>query len=101
MDLSFLPGLNALLNAVAATLLIRGRSLARARRIDEHRRVMIAAFCVSSLFLVLYVAHKVWRDFENTPYHGEGLARTVYLTILFSHLTLAMAVPKFRWPQDR
>jgi uncharacterized membrane protein YozB (DUF420 family) len=93
MDLSFLPAVNAGLNLVATTLLVAGRVWIRRGRVDAHRRAMLAAFAVSSLFLVLYVAHKAWRGFENTPYHGEGLARVLYLAILFSHLTLAMAVP--------
>ena len=93
MDLSFLPALNATLNALAMVLLIAGRALARRGRIVAHRRVMIGAFAVSSLFLVLYVAHKAWRGFEHTPYHGTGFARTAYLAILASHVTLAMAVP--------
>jgi uncharacterized membrane protein YozB (DUF420 family) len=93
MDLAFLPSVNAALNAVAAALLIRGRQLARRREIDAHRRVMITAFAVSSLFLVLYVAHKAARNFENTPFHGEGLARLAYLALLASHVLLAMTVP--------
>ena len=38
MDLSFLPAVNASLNALAAVLLVRGRMLARAQRIDRTMR---------------------------------------------------------------
>jgi uncharacterized membrane protein YozB (DUF420 family) len=93
LDLSFLPAVNAALNALSMLLLVVGRVWIRRGRVDAHRRAMLAAFLVSSLFLVFYVAHKVWRGFENTPYHGEGMARALYLVILVSHLTLAMAVP--------
>ncbi len=93
MDPSFLPSVNASLNALATALLLWGRGLIRQRRIDEHRRVMISAFAVSALFLVLYVAHKASRSFENTTFHAEGLAKGIYLAVLFSHVTLAMAVP--------
>ncbi len=93
MDLSSLPAINACLNGSAALLLISGRLLIARRKIDAHRRVMIAAFCVSSLFLVLYVAHKVWRGFESTTFNAEGVWKLVYLAILFSHVTLAMTVP--------
>ena len=55
---------------------------------------MLAAFAVSTLFLVLYVAHKASRGFESTalPRGGrrEG-SRTCVL--LFSHVVLAMTVP--------
>lgn len=93
MDLSFLPAVNASLNAVAAVLLLRGRGLARAHRVAEHRRNMAVAFAVSSLFLALYVLHKWSRGFENTTFHAEGAAKAAYLALLFSHVTLAIAVP--------
>ena len=93
MDLSFLPSVNAALNLVSTVLLVAGRVWIRRGRVAAHRRAMLGAFAVSSLFLVLYVAHKAWRGFENTPYHGEGVARFLYLAILFSHLALAMTVP--------
>lgn len=93
MDLSFLPAVNAALNCVALALLVHGRREIRRGRVDAHRRTMLAAFAVSSLFLVLYVAHKASRNFENTPFPGEGALRAFYLVILFSHVTLAMTVP--------
>ena len=93
MDLSFLPSVNAALNLVSTVLLVAGRVWIRRGRVAAHRRAMLGAFTVSSLFLVLYVAHKAWRGFENTPYHGEGVLRVLYLAILFSHLALAMTVP--------
>ncbi len=93
MDLSFLPASNAGLNAVAMTLLITGRRLARQGRIEAHRRVMLSAFGVSSLFLFFYVSHKVSRDFESTTFHVEGAAKIAYLAMLFSHVVLAATVP--------
>jgi uncharacterized membrane protein YozB (DUF420 family) len=93
MDLSFLPGVNAALNAVATALLVWGRRLARRRAIDAHRRVMLSAFAVSTLFLALYVTHKVWRGFESTTFHAEGVAKTAYLALLASHVVLAASVP--------
>jgi uncharacterized membrane protein YozB (DUF420 family) len=93
VDLSFLPAVNAGLNAVAALLLALGLLLIRRRKIDAHRRTMLGAFSVSSLFLVCYVAHKASRGFENTTFHAEGAAKLAYLALLFSHVTLAMTVP--------
>jgi len=93
VDVPLLPTLNALLNALAAALLLRGRSLVRQGRIDAHRRAMLAAFATSTLFLVLYVIHKASRGFESASFHAEGAARLAYLALLFSHLVLAMAVP--------
>jgi uncharacterized membrane protein YozB (DUF420 family) len=84
---------NACLNGVATVLLIHGRRLARRGRIDEHRRVMLAAFAVSALFLAGYVVHKASRDFENTPFHAEGAAKLAYLVLLATHVVLAASVP--------
>lgn len=53
MDLSFLPSVNAALNATATILLFRGRWLIKRGRIGAHRRTMLSAFAVSALFLVL------------------------------------------------
>ncbi len=91
MDLGFLPTVNAALNGVATVLLIVGRVLVHRGRIEAHRRTMIAAFGVSSVFLLFYVLHKWSKNFENTVYEGEY--RGVYLAILGTHLVLAMAVP--------
>lgn len=93
MDLSFLPAVNAALNLTATVLLVLGRLWIRRGRVALHRRTMLTAFAVSSLFLLLYVVHKAWRGFQATPYNAEGAAHTLYLAILFSHLTLAMTVP--------
>ena len=93
MDLSFVPSVNASLNAVATVLLVAGRVWIRRGNIPAHRRTMLSALAVSSLFLALYVAHKWWRNFETTPYLAEGAARTLYYTILITHVTLAATVP--------
>jgi uncharacterized membrane protein YozB (DUF420 family) len=93
VDVSFLPTVNALLNTVAASLLVVGRQLARRKRIAEHRRVMLTAFAVSTLFLVLYVTHKLVLGFESTTFYARGPWRLVYLVFLFSHVLLAMLVP--------
>lgn len=93
--LAFLPALNAVLNAVSAVLLVVGRRLARARRFAAHKRVMLSAFGVSSVFLASYLLHKWLRDFENTTFHATGVAKGAYLALLFTHVVLAMTVPVF------
>jgi putative membrane protein len=95
MDLSILPPVNAALNATATVLLIFGRRLARQGQVARHKRVMISAFGVSSLFLLLYVSHKVSRNFENTTFNVDGWAKIAYLVLLGSHVLLAMTVPIF------
>ncbi len=93
MDLSVLPPINAALNATAAILLVHGRRLARRGEYARHKRVMLSAFAVSTLFLALYLTHKVSRNFENTTFNAEGAAKLAYLVLLASHVLLAMSVP--------
>ena len=95
MDLSALPAVNASLNAIAAVLLVRGRALIRRGHVDAHRRMMLTAFAVSTLFLALYLLHKASRSFENTTFHAEGTAKLAYLVLLVSHVALAATVPVF------
>ena len=95
MDFSVLPPINAALNGTATLLLLFGRRLAKQGQYARHRAVMTAAFAVSSLFLVLYLTHKVSRNFENTTFNAEGLAKGAYLALLGSHVVLAMTVPVF------
>jgi putative membrane protein len=49
-----------------------------------HRACMLSAFGFSSLFLVSYVANHALRG--DTPFPGVGTTRTVYLSILASHV---------------
>ncbi|MEX0886737.1 MAG: DUF420 domain-containing protein [Phycisphaeraceae bacterium] len=99
MDLSFLPAVNAGLNALAATLLVTGLVLIRKRRITAHRNAMIAAFAVSCVFLVTYVLHYVWRASveggAHTRLNVNGALLVAYYVMLVSHVLLAMTVPFF------
>ncbi|HYP14558.1 MAG TPA: DUF420 domain-containing protein [Bryobacteraceae bacterium] len=91
MEYRDLPTLNALLNGTAAILLVIGYVLIRQRRRDAHRRVMIAAFSVSVLFLISYLVYHY--QVGSVRYGKTGWIRTVYLSILLTHTVLAAAVP--------
>jgi uncharacterized membrane protein YozB (DUF420 family) len=86
-----LPALNAALNASAATLLVIGRGLIARRKIEAHRRTMIAAFAVSVLFLVSYLVYHA--QVGSVRFQHGGWLRVLYLAILISHSILAAAVP--------
>ena len=105
-----LPAINASLNALSGVLLLAGFLLIRARRIAAHRAVMIAAFATSSLFLICYLVYHA--QVGSVPFPRQGLVRTVYFTILITHVVLAATVPplaivtmtrglKGRYPQHR
>jgi putative membrane protein len=91
MGIRDLPAVNATLNAIAAVLLVWGWTLIRRRRIAEHRRVMIAAFCVSVLFLISYLVYHF--EAGSVRFGRTGTIRTVYLSILATHTVLAAVVP--------
>lgn len=87
---NFLAPVNASLNLLSTTFLLAGFVFIRRRNIPRHRLCMISAASASGLFLVLYVIR-----FSLTGSHtfaGEGTARTIYLSILFSHMVLAVVV---------
>jgi arylsulfatase A-like enzyme/uncharacterized membrane protein YozB (DUF420 family)/tetratricopeptide (TPR) repeat protein len=86
-----LPAVNATLNAISAVLLVIGYSLIRRRRIQQHRRVMIAAFATSTLFLICYVIYHA--NVGSKPFPGQGAVRTIYFVVLITHIVLAALVP--------
>jgi len=55
-----------------------------------HRTVMIAAVISSSLFLSCYLYYHA--HVGSVPFQGHGWSRPVYVTILISHTTLAIAI---------
>src|SRR5262249_15036385 len=85
-----LPAIHATLNATSGELLVLDYALIRARRIPQHRRVMIAAFTTSSLFLVSYLVYHA--QVGSVRFTRQGFVRPLYFTILISHVTLAAVV---------
>lgn len=90
MTVHDLPAINATLNAMSGLLLVAGYALIRARRIEQHRRCMIAAFTTSSLFLVCYIVYHA--QVGSVRFTRQGFVRPLYYTILVTHVTLAATV---------
>ena len=90
MDVTDLPHLNAALNGVSAILLTAGYSFIRAGQIEAHKRCMVSAFVVSALFLASYVTYHA--NVGSKPFPGTGLVRTIYFTILITHVILAATI---------
>jgi uncharacterized membrane protein YozB (DUF420 family) len=97
-----LPAVNAVLNSIAALLLLLGfrfirqvrvagpDAAARARAIAAHKRCMLGAFGVSAVFLVCYLVHHA--QVGSVPFKGTGALRVAYFAILIPHVLLAAAV---------
>ena len=90
MSVTDLPAVNATLNAISGILLLIAYAHIRARRIQQHRRFMIAAFATSSLFLVCYLVYHA--QVGSVPFTRQGFVRPLYFTILITHVTLAATV---------
>lgn len=86
-----LPAVNATLNATAAVLLAAGYLFIRRRRWRAHRACMVAALAVSLAFFVSYLTYHA--QVGSVAFQGTGAIRTVYFTILISHVILAATVP--------
>ena len=89
----FLAAVNATLNAASATALFTGFYFIRRKVVDSHRRAMLTAVGASALFLVFYVTRVLLTGTHE--FAGEGMARVAYLTILFTHMILAVLVLPF------
>jgi uncharacterized membrane protein YozB (DUF420 family) len=85
-----LAAINASLNATSGVALCVGFYFIRKKAIDNHRRAMLTAVGASALFLVFYLTRVALTGTHE--FGGEGLARTVYLAVLFSHIILAVLV---------
>src|SRR5690606_41489963 len=87
---SGLPRVSAFLNSIIVFLIVSGYVLINLFIRDAHKKSMLSAVVTSGLFLVSYLI-KTWFH-GTTLYGGTGIMRVIYLTVLFSHLTLAIAV---------
>lgn len=91
MSVSDLPALNASLNLTATILLLFARSAIKRREIERHKKLMIATFSVSVIFLISYVTYHA--NVMSVPFREPAWFKPAYLVILFSHILLAATVP--------
>jgi putative membrane protein len=84
----FLPALNALLNGLCAIALCVGLYFIKHQKREAHRTSMLLAFAFSSVFLVSYIANHALHG--DTIFPGHGPVRTLYLSILASHIILSI-----------
>ena len=90
VDLSFVPAVNAGLNAFAACLLTAGYVAIRRGQRELHKRLMVSAYACSAVFLIGYVIyHAVHGD---TAFAGEGAIRAFYYAVLLTHIPLSMLI---------
>jgi uncharacterized membrane protein YozB (DUF420 family) len=88
MTVSDLPALNALLNSCATVLIVCGLVAIKLKKPKVHSGFMIAALAVSAAFLTSYLIYHY--HVGQVKFAGVGAVRTVYFTILISHVILAI-----------
>lgn len=84
-----LAPINALLNSTSTVLLLVGYVAVRRKKVAAHRASMIGAFGASSVFLAGYLTRFALTGSHSFP--DLGWIRALYLTILISHMILAVA----------
>ncbi len=90
IDTSALPAVNATLNGTNAVLLVTGFLFIRRRAVRAHMTTMIAAFGLSTLFLISYVTYHAQAGSHR--FTGLGVVRVVYFAVLISHVVLAAII---------
>ena len=97
IELSFNPHIfatfNAVINSMVSVLLVLAFVLVRQQNYEAHKKVMLTAIVLSSLFLVSYIAHHLFAG--ETKFGGEGAIRTFYLVLLITHIILAAIILPF------
>ncbi len=92
-----LPVVNASLNGLATLLLMLGFVFIRQGKIRAHKATMLTAFGVSVVFLACYLTYHFGLQYytgdPQRSFPDLGFIRQIYLTILISHIILAVFVP--------
>lgn len=86
-DLSFLAGLNALFNTGVTISLIVAFYYIKNNKVEHHRKSIYVALSLSIGFLISYILYHFTN--EETPFCKEGVIKSVYYAILFTHILLA------------
>lgn len=90
---TYLPHINGVINTITSVLLVLGLYFIKQKNVQAHKRTMLTAFTLGSLFLVCYVLYHLTN--ESTPFGGQGWIRPVYYFLLVSHIVLSVVVVWF------
>lgn len=90
---NFLPLVNGVINTLTSILLLMGLYFIRQKDVLAHKRTMLSAFTLGTIFLVTYILYHLTH--ESTPFGGRGWIRPVYYFLLISHIVLSVVVVWF------
>lgn len=109
-DVHFFAQANAIINSTVAVLLVAALVAVKTKKYRVHKNLMIAAMLLSVLFLISYICHHLFAG--ETKFGAEGISKTIYYIILFTHIPLAGLILPFilftayraligEWPQHK
>lgn len=87
---SWLPALNTALIVTSGLCLLVGFYFIKRKNVPAHKASMLTAAVFAGLFLLVYVIRYVVLD-EKIFAH-EGWIKTLYLSILATHIVMAIAI---------
>ncbi|HXH29563.1 MAG TPA: DUF420 domain-containing protein [Bacteriovoracaceae bacterium] len=90
METTSLPAINAFFNFLSTLCLILGYYSIRRKNELRHRNFMLLAFFFSSIFLIGYLYYHYHHG--STKFPELGWIKTLYLSILFPHIILAIVM---------
>lgn len=84
---------NAVINSLVSVTLVAAVITVKNKHYEAHRRLMLVAILLSTLFLLSYIAHHLLAG--ETKFGGDGIIRYVYYFILATHIPLAAIILPF------
>ncbi|PIC66500.1 hypothetical protein CSV71_06835 [Sporosarcina sp. P21c] len=87
MGLPLLPTISTIFIIFSAILVAIGWNLIRQRKIEAHKKTMIAAAVFAVLFLIIYISRTVL--IGNTAFGGPDELKIYYTVFLIFHIILA------------
>ncbi len=88
--LSYLPKLNAILNALSFTMLSLALIAIAQQKIKLHVTFIFSALFFTGMFLISYLIYHF--STPPTKFQGVGMVKIIYLFILFTHIILAAII---------
>jgi len=86
--LAIMPAINAVLISTSGLFILHGVRLIRRGDERGHRRDMLIATSLATLFLILYLTRLALGGL--TPFQGPTVIKYIYFAILISHVGLAL-----------
>ena len=92
MNVDQMPSINAALNALATLFLLLGYICIKRDKKDAHKKLMIAAFATSTIFLACYLWYHYNSALHTVLRHPVPGVNYLYYFILITHVILAAII---------